>query len=120
MNEIKFPSVPTYFITYQDINILAYGVVLPDQEMVSGLPFLYQTTNKSEWILELSNYNYYVGYQFNFEEDAEDAKTDVNNYYGPNTCNYEYAQYNDPEFWYIIGDYTDVLGEPIPFKLNQS
>jgi len=43
MNEIKFPSVPTYFITYQDINILAYGVVLPDQEMVSGLPFLYLT-----------------------------------------------------------------------------
>lgn len=117
MSEIRFPQVTTYFISYENKNVFSPGIVLPTQEMVSGLPYLYQTTNKVEWLNELSNYNTYLGYVFIMEEDASDAEKDVNNYYGPNTCSYKYTTNNDPNFWYILGDYSIILGDPILFQI---
>jgi hypothetical protein len=53
MNEIKFPLQTTYFIAYTDKDIFAYGAVESDQEMTTGQPYLYQTTNREEWVQTL-------------------------------------------------------------------
>jgi len=53
MSEIKFPTQRTYFITYTDTSIFNYGYVDPDQQMTSGQPELYQTTDEKAWITEL-------------------------------------------------------------------
>jgi len=50
---IEFPEVRTYWIAYTNTEIFSYGYVDPDQELNSGQPYLYQTTNEDEWILEL-------------------------------------------------------------------
>lgn len=55
MNEIKFPTQTTYFIAYTDSNIFAYGKINPDQQMTTGQPYLYQTTNREEWVQTLIN-----------------------------------------------------------------
>jgi hypothetical protein len=38
MNEIKFPTQTTYFIAYTNSEIFGYGIVTPEQEMVTGQP----------------------------------------------------------------------------------
>lgn len=116
MSQITFPQQTTYFICYVDNQIFNAGVVEPNQEMISGLPYIYETTSKVDWLNELVNYNTYLGYVFNDIEDANDAKTSVDNYYGPNTCTIEYTTNNDPNFWYILGTFTPVLGDPILFQ----
>lgn len=55
VNEIKFPSETTYFIAYTNSNIFAYGEVTPEQEMATGQPYLYKTTNREEWVQTLIN-----------------------------------------------------------------
>ena len=53
MNEIKFPEQTTYFIAYTSKEIFAYGIVEPEQEMVTGQPNLWTTFDEVEWILKL-------------------------------------------------------------------
>jgi hypothetical protein len=55
MHEIKFPTQTTYFIAYTDSDIFAYGEVNPDQQMTTGQPYLYQTTDREEWVQTLIN-----------------------------------------------------------------
>jgi hypothetical protein len=55
MHEIKFPTQITYFIAYTDSDIFAYGEVNPDQQMTTGQPYLYQTTDREEWVQTLIN-----------------------------------------------------------------
>jgi hypothetical protein len=54
---INFPEVRTYWIAYTNTEIFSYGYIDPDQELNSGQPYLYQTTNEDEWILELQTEN---------------------------------------------------------------
>jgi len=53
MNEIKFPEQTTYFIAYTSKEIFAYGIVEPQQEMVTGQPILWTTLVEAEWIYKL-------------------------------------------------------------------
>ena len=55
MHEIKFPTQITYFIAYTDSDIFAYGEVNPDQQMTTGKHYLYQTTDREEWVQTLIN-----------------------------------------------------------------
>jgi hypothetical protein len=55
MHEIKFPTQTTYFIAYTNSDIFAYGEVNPDQQMTTGQPYLYQTTDRQEWVQTLIN-----------------------------------------------------------------
>jgi hypothetical protein len=53
MNEIKFPEQTTYFIAYTTNEIFAYGIVEPEQEMVTGQPNLWSTLDESKWLYKL-------------------------------------------------------------------
>ena len=55
MKEIKFPQQTTYFIAYTSKEIFAYGIVQPEQEMVTGQPNLWNTLSEEEWIYKLKN-----------------------------------------------------------------
>jgi hypothetical protein len=55
MQQIKFPTQTTYFIAYIDSDIFAYGEISPKQQMTTGQPYLYQTTNREEWVDKLIN-----------------------------------------------------------------
>jgi hypothetical protein len=85
--------------------------------MTSGLSYLYQTTDYDDWINELNSFSVYLGYQYYSLEDANYDKNSVNEYYGPNTATIKYYGVSDSNFWYMLGDYTPVLGEPILFKI---
>ena len=117
MSQIIFPPQTTYFICYNDNQIFNAGIVEPNQEMVSGLQYIFETVSKDDWLNELVNYNTYLGYVFESIEDAIDAKTSVDNYYDPNTCTINYTTNVEPNFWYILGTFTPVLGDPILFQL---
>ena len=58
--EIKFPEQLTYFIAYTDYDVYASGTVDVNQEMTTGQPFLYQTTNENDWLEELNKFNVLV------------------------------------------------------------
>lgn len=117
MKEIKFPTQKTYFITYTNDRICAYGVVEPDQEMVTGQPNLYQTINENEWLAELQNYFVFWGYQFCDEDSANFAKNNIDLKYGNNSAIINFAQYNNPQFWYILGDFPEVMGDAESFQV---
>jgi hypothetical protein len=117
MQEIKYPTQRTYFIAYTNDRICAWGTVDPDQEMTSGQPNLYQTTSEEQWLAELQNYYVYWGYQFPSLEIAETTKEMIDSYYGPETAQISFASHNDPQFWYILGDFPEVLGEPESFQV---
>ena len=128
VNEIKFPSETTYFIAYTNTEVFGYGIVNPDQEMQTGQPYLYQTTNEGEWILEL-RVEFGVlypdlpsgevwGYQYDNEADGQ---IDVN---ALTQADYETAlEYStDYSFWYIVYQegMQDVLEEnPTHFKVSE-
>lgn len=70
-----------------------------------------------------------TGYKYTNKQDAIDAKEKCNTYYGipvspddvtQNWVDYQIAEYNEPQFWYI--QYDDslliVLGEPTEFEVN--
>lgn len=62
-HEIKSPEVLTYFIAYGET--VAYGEVSPEQTMATGQPYLFQTTDKTEWLEKLLN-------DFDIEPENED------------------------------------------------
>jgi hypothetical protein len=53
IHKIKHPTVTTYFIAHGET--VSYGEVSPEQTMATGLPNLWQTTDKTEWIEKLKN-----------------------------------------------------------------
>lgn len=70
------------------------------------------------------------GYQYTTEQRAIAARESVNNYYGipvspddvtQNWVDYQFAEFNEPTFWYIIYDESlvPVLGEPTEFDVNE-
>jgi hypothetical protein len=71
---------------------------------------------------------YIKGYKYDTEQLAEEAVNLCNTYYGiPQSpdditrtwCDYQYAELNNPIFWYIIYDESleIVLGEPTIFDV---
>jgi hypothetical protein len=117
---INFPEVRTYWIAYTSTEIFSYGYIDPDQELNSGQPYLYQTTNEDEWILELQTEFGVLypdlpsgevwGYQYDSEENA---LIDQYNLAQANIqASVEYS--TDFNFWYIVYQegMQDVLGEP--------
>ena len=54
-HQISFPTQTTYWIAYTDSSIFAYGECTPEQEMQTGQPLLFSTTNREEWVNELIN-----------------------------------------------------------------
>jgi len=109
MQEIKYPTEKTYFIAYTNDRVCAWGSVNTDQEMSSGQPNLYQTTNETEWLNELQNFNVFLGYVYNKEQSAITFKKAIDYVYGEGTATINFAQYNQPQFWYILGDFPDLL-----------
>ena len=51
MNEIIYPQQTTYFICYNEnkVDIMAYGIVEPTQQMQTGQPILDTYLDKAEW-----------------------------------------------------------------------
>jgi hypothetical protein len=71
-----------------------------------------------------------TGYKYDTELDAQVARKACADYYGlPKSqedvtqywVDYSFAEYNDPQFWYIVYDESilDILGEPIDFEVVQ-
>jgi hypothetical protein len=68
------------------------------------------------------------GYQYNTEQEAITARESVDKFYGipvapnditQNWCDYQFADLNTPQFWYIVYDDTllPVLGTPTEFEV---
>lgn len=68
------------------------------------------------------------GYQYNSEQDAINAREACDAYYGipvspddvtQNWVEYQFAELNTPQFWYIVFDDTllPVLGQPTQFDV---
>lgn len=117
MSEIKYPNETTYYISYTNSRVCSWGVVMTTQQMSSGQPNLYQTTNKTEWLAELQNYFVFWGYQFYDEDSANFAKNNIDLKYGNNSAIINFAQYNNPQFWYILGDFPEVMGDAESFQV---
>jgi hypothetical protein len=69
-----------------------------------------------------------LGYKYNTEQEAINARKSVDAYYGipvapddvtQNWINYEFANLNEPQFWYIVFDesLTPILGTPTEFEV---
>lgn len=69
-----------------------------------------------------------IGYKYETEPEAVQARKDCADYYGlPKTpdditkywIDYSFAELNDPQFWYIIYDESilAILGEPTEFEV---
>jgi hypothetical protein len=57
MNEIKYPTVKTYFVSYENEDTNPhYGEVTPDQYMITPKTYIFSTTDIEEYKLELSKY----------------------------------------------------------------
>ena len=67
MNEINKPQETTYWIAYTDSNIFAYGEVDSTQQMTTGQPFLFQTTDRLIWRSKLIN-------DFNTDPDEQQGE----------------------------------------------
>ena len=71
------------------------------------------------------------GYKYTSEAQAQQAVTSCSDYYGIPTgqveevtqrwCDYNFAELNNPQFWYIIYDASllPILGEPSEFEVIQ-
>ena len=68
------------------------------------------------------------GYQYPTEQEAINAQALCNSYYGipvspddvtQNWVDYQFAELNTPQFWYIVFDesLTPILGTPIEFEV---
>jgi hypothetical protein len=117
MQEINYPSELTYFIAYVDENIFCYGIVEPQQCMATGEPNLYQTTNYYDWIEELKKFHVFQGYYFNNIEEAQNAKNSIEEFYGTNIRTLGDSINNGNVFYYILGNYVDILGESTLLKI---
>jgi hypothetical protein len=71
---------------------------------------------------------YINGYQYITEQEAINAREIVDTYYGipvapddvtQNWVDYQFAELNTPQFWYIVFDDSliPVLGEPTTFEI---
>lgn len=122
MSEIKFPTQRTYFITYTDTSIFNYGYVDPDQQMTSGQPELYQTTDEQAWITQLQTvfnvaypilpYGEVWSYQYTTEQAGQEALQEI-------AVDFPNTQLNtSSNFWYIVFEdgMQTILGNP--FKLS--
>ena len=69
-----------------------------------------------------------LGYKYNTEQEAIDARESCDSYYGipvspeditQNWCEYQIAELNSPVFWYIVFDESliPVLGNPEYFEV---
>lgn len=57
MNELKYPPVTTYFISYEENDTTPhYGEVGSSQYMITPKKNMFTTTDKEEYITELSTY----------------------------------------------------------------
>jgi|688.fasta_scaffold438156_2 hypothetical protein len=72
---------------------------------------------------------YTNGYKYDTEQEAINAQEACNAYYGipvspdditQNWVAYQFAEYDDPQFWYIIYDNSLllILGEPTEFEVT--
>jgi len=70
------------------------------------------------------------GYQYTTETEAIAAQQQCDLYYGipkspedvtQHWCGYNFAELNDPQFWYITFDESllPILGQPIEFEVIQ-
>jgi len=68
------------------------------------------------------------GYQYNTEQEATNAREACDAYYGipvspddvtQNWVEYKFAEFNTPQFWYIVFDESllPVLGTPSEFEV---
>lgn len=68
------------------------------------------------------------GYQYTTEQEAINAREACDTYYGipvapddvtHNWCDYQFAELNTPQFWYIVFDesLTPILGQPTTFEV---
>ena len=118
MSEIKFPTQRTYFITYTDTSIFNYGYIDPDQQMTSGQPELYQTTDEQAWIVQLQTvfnlaypilpYGKVWGYQYVTEHAGQEALQKI-------AIEFSKTRLNSlSNFWYIIFEdgMQTTLGNP--------
>lgn len=55
MHEIKRPEHTTYWIAYTNNEIFAFDICRPEQQMITGQPYLYQTTDREAWVQTLIN-----------------------------------------------------------------
>jgi hypothetical protein len=71
---------------------------------------------------------YIKGYKYTTEPESIAAREACNAYYGipaapddvtQNWVDYNFAEFNDPQFWYIIYDVSllPILGEPTEFEV---
>ena len=67
MKTINKPQETTYWIAYTDSNIFAYGEVESTQQMTTGQPYLFQTTDRLIWISKLIN-------DFNTDPDEQQGE----------------------------------------------
>lgn len=72
-----------------------------------------------------------LGYKYNTEQEAINAREACDTYYGipvtpddvtQNWVDYQFAELNTPQFWYIVFDesLTPILGQPTEFEVIQS
>lgn len=70
------------------------------------------------------------GYKYTTEQEATNAREACDAYYGipvapddvtQNWVDYQFAELNTPQFWYIVFDQSllPILGEPIEFEVIQ-
>ena len=71
------------------------------------------------------------GYKYTTEQAAINAVKACNDYYGIPTgqvdevtqrwCDYQFAELNEPQFWYIVFDESllPILGNPTEFEVTQ-
>ena len=70
------------------------------------------------------------GYQYTTEQEAINAREACDAYYGipvspddvtQNWVDYQFAELNTPQFWYIVFDesLTPILGQPTTFEVIQ-
>ena len=68
------------------------------------------------------------GYKYQIESQVIEAQLSCDKYYGvpkeasditQHWANYEFAEFNTPQFWYIVFDesLTPILGTPIEFEV---
>jgi hypothetical protein len=69
-----------------------------------------------------------LGYKYTTETEAMAARQQCDAYYGipvapddvtQNWCDYQFAELNTPQFWYIVFDesLSAILGTPIEFEV---
>lgn len=116
MKNIDKPTQKTYFIA-NTLDNYSWGIVDVDQVMTTPHNKLFTTTEELIWKAELAKINVKFGYQFATTEDVESALTLIFMKYGPVRV-WESGNITPP-FYYILGDYSDMLSEPYGFMVKK-